>query len=492
MPGFRFVAGFGLPNDPWSMISTFQSFTAAGRSLVLAGSGATGQYSLLDLTSGRASLLGRYDLGGLTISDAALLDSAGTPTLYTATRSGTVLGLNDLGATGAPGPLRTLATVGGVRMEVSTLEVMRLGGVEYLAVAAHDQPGLTVLRVPADGAPVLAAQVQDGPKTTLTGVSDMVSLTVGGQVLLIAASSSRDGLSSFVLGPGGSLTLTDSLTAKDGLWVTGIDVLAATDLGGRSYVIAGSTVTGSLSVLRINDLGVMFVTDQIHDDLTTRFGGVSQIATVTVNGRVLVVAGGGDGGLSLLELLPDGRLFHHSALEARGETAALADGITGLSASLAGGNLQILAGGSSGMVQLQVPLDRFGPALTGTAAAETLTGTAGDDLIFGNGGADTLAGGAGDDLIFATSSGASMTGGAGADIFHPGPGSAVSVIRDYQMDSDRIDLGDWGRLYDISALTILSRSYGAEIRYGGNVLQVYSAEGGAIAPALWGADDFLF
>lgn len=492
MPVFRFVAGFGQPNDPWSMISAFQGFTAAGRSLVLAGSGALGQYSLLDLTSGRASLVARYDLGGMTISDAALLDIAGTPTLYTASRTGTALGLNDLGATGTPGPLRLLSSVGGVRMEASVLEVMRQDGVEYLALAAHDQPGLTVLRVPADGTPVLAAQVADGPKAMLSGVSDMVSLTLGGQVLLIAASSSRDGLSSFLLGPGGSLTLTDSLTAKDGLWVTGIDVLAAADLGGRSYVIAGSTVTGSLSVLRINDLGVMFVTDQVHDDLNTRFGGVSAIATATVNGRVLVVAGGGDGGLSLLELLPDGRLFHHAALEARGETAALAEGVTGLSVSLVGGNLQILAGGTAGMVQLQVPLATFGPALMGSAAAETLTGTAGDDLIFGNGGADRLIGGAGDDLIFAASAGAVMTGGAGADIFHPGPGSAISQIRDYQMDADRIDLGDWGRLYDISALTILSRSYGAEIRFGENVLQVYSAGGGPIAPGLWGADDFLF
>lgn len=492
MPVFRFVAGFGQPNDPWSMISAFQSFTAGGRSLVLAGSGALGQYSLLDMTSGRAVLVSRHDLGGLTISDAALLDVAGTPTLYTASRTGTALGLNDLGATGTPGALRLVSAVGGVRMEASVLEALRLDGTDYLAVAAHDQPGLTLLRVPADGAPVLAAQMADGPKAMLSGVSDMVSLTSGGQMLLVAASSSRDGLSSFLLGPGGSLTLTDSLTAKDGLWVTGIDVLAAADLGGRSYVIAGSTVTGSLSVLRINDLGVMFVTDQVHDDLTTRFGGVSEIATVTVNGRVLVVAGGGDGGLSLLELLPDGRLLHHAALEARGETAALAEGLTGLSVSVVGAGLQILAGGTSGLVQLQVPLATFGPALTGTAAAEVLTGTAGDDLIFGNGGADTLIGGAGDDLIFATASGAVMTGGAGADIFRPGPGSTLSQIRDFQMDSDRIDLGDWGRLYDPSALTILSRSYGAEIRFGDNVLRVYSAEGGALAPTLWGADDFLF
>ncbi len=85
-----------------------------------------------------------------------------------------------------------------------------------------------------------------------------------------------------------------------------------------------------------------------------------------------------------------------------------------------------------------------------------------------------------------------MTGGAGADIFHPGPGPVTSMIRDFEPGTDRLDMSDWGRLYDPSALTIISRRDGAEIRYGDNVLWIYSADGSAIAPSEWRADDFLF
>lgn len=489
---FRVLASFGSANDSWSMTTVFLPYMAGGRSLVLTGGGAMGYYNLLDLTAGTAVLLKSTRLGGVTISDAALLQGDGTPTVYTASRTGSSLVLHDLDSAGRLTALAPLARVGGMQMEVSVLEPVRLGGVDYLVVAAHDVPGLALIRLPATGGAELAAWVQDGPKVTLSGVSDMVSLTLGGEVFLIAASSSRDGLTSFHLGTGGSLTVADSLTAKDGLWVSGVDALAVAELGGRSFVIAGSALTGSLSVLRINDLGVMFVTDQIHDDLTTRFGAVSEIATVTVGGRVLVVAGGGDGGISLLELLPDGRLFHHAAFEAGSNSAAIVGGLTGLSVTVAGDGLQILAGGPGGVVQLQVPLSDLGPAWLGTPGADTLTGGAGDDLIFGNGGADRLSGGAGDDLIFALAAGATMTGGAGADIFHPGPGPATSTIRDFEPGTDLLDLGDWGRLYDPSALTITSRSDGAEIRYGDNLLRIYSADGSAIPVASWGADDFLF
>ncbi len=402
---FQVLANFGSATDPWSMTSVFLPFIAGGHRLVLAGGGALGYYHLLDMTGGTAVLMSRTDLGGVTISDAALLQGDGTPTVYTASQTGSSLALHDLDSTGRLTALAQLALVGGVRMEVSVLEPVRLGSTDYLAVAAQDVAGLTLMRLPATGGAELAAQIQDGPKVTLSGISDMVSLTLGGDIYLIAASSSRDGLTSFHLGAGGSLMVTDSLTAKDGLWVAGLDVLAVAEAGGNSFVIAGSTQTGSLSVLRINNLGVMFVTDQIHDDLTTRFGTVSEIATVTVGSRVLVVAGGGDGGISLLELLPDGRLFHHAAYEAESRSAAIAGGLTGLSVGVAGGGLQILVGGAGGVVQIQVPLADLGPAWMGTPGADTLTGGAGDDLIFGNGGADWLSGGAGDDRIFALAAG---------------------------------------------------------------------------------------
>lgn len=148
--------------------------------------------------------------------------------------------------------------------------------------------------------------------------------------------------------------------------------------------------------------------------------------------------------------------------------------------------------GTGGGSVFEVSLQNLGPVVRGGTAAERLVGTAGDDLIFGGGGADTLTGGAGDDLLIATGPGTRFEGGAGADVFRIGAGGGMSSIADFQPGFDRIDLGDWGRIYDISALTIRARSFGAELSYGDQILRVSQPGGGRIDPASWSADDFLF
>jgi len=57
---------------------------------------------------------------------------------------------------------------------------------------------------------------------------------------------------------------------------------------------------------------------------------------------------------------------------------------------------------------------------------------------------------------------------------------------------DLLDLGDWGRLYHHSALTLFLQDDGGQIRYGDNLLEIHSANGTAIAPSSWGPADFLF
>ena len=122
----------------------------------------------------------------------------------------------------------------------------------------------------------------------------------------------------------------------------GLDALAVADVGGAGYVIAGSAGAGSLTVIRVNPLGVMFVTDHLLDDRNRRFDNVSRIETLSYQGRSFVVAGGGDGGINLLELLPGGKRFHHQSLEARDGWSGFATGVIGLSVSLHADALDIL------------------------------------------------------------------------------------------------------------------------------------------------------
>ncbi|MBN2630415.1 MAG: hypothetical protein JXR75_07735 [Rhodobacteraceae bacterium] len=137
-------------------------------------------------------------------------------------------------------------------------------------------------------------------------------------------------------------------------------------------------------------------------------------------------------------------------------------------------------------------METVGPLTLGTAASEHLIGGATDDLIFGAGGNDTLQGGAGDDMLIAGVGSSTLTGGAGHDIFKLSPGAQVSQITDFAQGQDRIDLSDWGRLYDMSALTISTRSDGALISFGDMTLRVSQAGGGTIPISAWGADDFIF
>lgn len=496
MFSFRFLTGFGTATGSWSMLSVLIPFETPAGGRLLAGSAATGTWHLLSLTDGAVGQISSHVIsnpnGAYMLEDAALVPLGGELRLYSASRNGGWIDVQSLAPSG--NGLTRLAPVteaGGVGMDVSSVELLEIGGASFLATAARDRGTLEILRLSPDETPRLVAREMDRPKTTLDGVSDMVSLTRGEALYLIAAAERRDGLSSFRLEADGGLTLADTLTTKDGLWVAGVDALAVAEVGGAGYVIAGSAAAGSLSVIRVNPLGVMFVTDHFLDDRDTRFDSVSRIETVSHQGRGFVVAGGGDGGISLLELLPGGRLFHHRSLEAEGAWSGFAGGISGLSAQIRGEVLDIFVAGAGGLSRFAVDLDSLGPLRMGTAAAERITGGAADDLIFGAGGADTLLGGEGDDLLVAAH-GSTLTGGAGADIFRILPGPDFSRITDFEQGQDRIDLSEWGRLYDISALSITARNYGAQIAFGEMTLRVSQPGGGRIDVDSWGADDFLF
>ena len=460
-------------------------------------SAATGTWHLLSLTGSTADLLTSRVMtepsGSRVLSDAALVSLDGALQLYSASRTGSWLDVQAIGPGGGSlTGLAPLAQAGGVAMAVSSVAALQLNGATYLATAAHDRGTLEILHLSPDAAPRLVARAVDGPKAVLDGVSDLVSLTLEDDLFLIAASGRKDGLSSFRVDPGGGLALADTLTAKDGLWVSGLDALAVAEVGGASYVIAGSAAAGSLSVIRINPLGVMFVTDHLLDDRSTRFDHVSQIETVSHLGRSFLVAGGGDGGISLLELLPGGKLFHHQSLEAQAGWAGFAGGVSGLSVTLRDGALDIFVAGAGGLARFAVAMETLGPLIGGSAAADRLTGTAADDLILGGGGTDTLEGGAGDDLLIASAQNSLLTGGAGADIFRLLPGTGLAVITDFERGIDRIDLSEWGRLYDISALSISARKYGALISFGDQTLRVSQTGGGSIDVGVWTQDDFLF
>ncbi|MCX8955605.1 hcalcium-binding protein, partial [Ruegeria sp. NA] len=78
----------------------------------------------------------------------------------------------------------------------------------------------------------------------------------------------------------------------------------------------------------------------ILDSHTTRFESVQDLEVVNINGRVFVVAGGGDDGLTLFTLTPEGQLVY---LDSFADTLSSGlQNVESLSLAHVGNELQIL------------------------------------------------------------------------------------------------------------------------------------------------------
>lgn len=124
-----------------------------------------------------------------------------------------------------------------------------------------------------------------------------------------------------------------------------------------------------------------------------------------------------------------------------------------------------------------------------------------DNSLFGNDGSNLLSGGAGDDRLYAMGGGDTLVGGAGADVFgfmrtplvlsdvYPEPENAESIIWDFEVNVDRIMIGqNWANRSPLirqegsdAIITLVNRDYGLpqEIRLIG------------IDASSLGADDFI-
>ncbi|QIZ82701.1 Hemolysin-type calcium-binding repeat-containing protein [Thalassovita gelatinovora] len=381
-------------------------------------------------------------------------------------------------------------------LALSGFTLFDAGGQTLLAAAGADHAGLFLYRLSPDlSTASLIDSAADTPKTTLSGVSDLVSLDLGETRFVLAASSVEDGLSCYAVTGGAAgtgLELRDTLGPKDGLWIDGLEEIAALHLAGQWFVLAVSAASGTLAAVRVNPVGALFLTDIALDDQTTRFGGAAALDVVQLNGRGFVVAAGTDGGVALFELLPGGQLYHHQSLiqDTGWDIGAVRD----LAVTATGTELQILLAGSdrSGLAQLVLPLSGLGDLVRGSAGADRLSGSPRDDMLLAEAGDDQIFGGPGDDTLIASTGSDSLSGGAGADVFVFAADGIPDRIVDFEPGTDRINLDDWGRVYDISALSLTATRWGGRILWQDERIDIYLDSGAPIDTDMWGQDDFLF
>ncbi|SMR83585.1 Ca2+-binding protein, RTX toxin-related, partial [Aliiroseovarius halocynthiae] len=434
--------------------------------------------------------------GTLTLSDqvstggGAVVSS--TPVLETVTHNGaTVLmafGQSDWSISGLTlsvgGQLSNPSTYQWGPDGVGLLTAMHatiIDGVTHVYGASKAGTGFKHYTLEADNEFILQGDYSQQGYQVEPDLIDLETVNFGSHQVLIAASSSGDGIASYLLDENGVPTLVTEHSAETVLPVGTPTALVTGSIGAQNFVVMSSAGSASLTVFKIASSGELVPVDHVIDNKFTRFSDVSELAMVEHQGRLYVIAGGSDDGLSLFTLLPDGSLVH---LDTIADTQATAlQNIASLEATVVDGKIVVFATSETerGISRFTIDPDQAGNTLSGGISSDVLTGGSNSDTILGGYGDDTLSGGEGSDILCDGAGVDTLSGGEGADVFVMKADGASDTITDFDPTQDRLDLSGYHMLYDASQIQITSASWGATLSYLDEILHIRSVHGGALS-----------
>ncbi len=393
-------------------------------------------------------------------------------------------------AVASTGTLNTVQAVqnAGAGTDVTAFQVLEFAGGDLAVIANRGAAGVRVFALSDQGSLAPIAVLDGGAKAYSAGITDTATLTRGEDQLLLTISATGNGISSYLVSADGGLQWVDSLGAQNGLAVNGLSMVQTVQLDGVDYAILANTLSSSLSVVRVNAMGVFFDTDLVMDTRDTRFQRLMAFDTFTAEGRQFVLAAGVDAGITILELLPGGSLMplHTFVLEG----SANLQGVSAVEVRVTGSSAQVFLvdARADRVLQYELSLAQLGPRID--ASGGNAIGGTGDDRILGSSGGDTMNGGGGADWLHDGAGSDTLTGGAGADVFVFSKDGATDRITDYVDGVDRIDVSSWGRIYSAQSLTITPTANGVDITYGAERLIVQSSN--SLAASAFTDADFVF
>lgn len=430
--------------------------------------------------------------GTIGVVNLTVATVAGNPVLVPAGQYDDRLAVHTLEADGGFGAIAQLPGTGGPLGHTTDTEVISFGNRSYLFSAQSGEAGLSKWKIRSDLSFRELGHRDDGNATHLGDIVDLDMIQIGRQKFLLAASAFDAGITAYEVDRNGRITFTDSVDADEFSSFAMPSVLDTAKLAGRNFVLMGATGTDTLSVYFFNRKGEMVETDVVRDNLATRFRDIAALEVFTVGGRVFVLAGGSDDGLSLFELSLDGTLFHlQSVADQMGTTLT---NVSSIAAHVFGTEVQVFVSGEgeAGITQFSIDVGDIGLTLKGTGKSDTLTGSDADDLIYGGRGWDTLIGGGGSDRIYDGIGKDYMTGGAGADVFVFEPDGRGDIVTDYTPGQDLIDLSRFDMLYHYSAIDIAQKSWGFLLTVKGERIYLFVPLGQPHEVAEFDQSDFIF
>lgn len=233
----------------------------------------------------------------------------------------------------------------------------------------------------------------------------------------------------------------------------------AVEIDGASFLVVGSFGSSSLTVISVSDSGTARVTDHVLDSLNARFKSVTGLDVAVIDGKAVVVATGGDHGMSALQLLPNGRLVHLGSVGGTFGSHLMSP--TDVVLHLTGKDLQAVVSSEreAGLGVFAMPLSDLPTVRMGTSGDDTVTGDASADILWDGAGSDAL------------------SGGAGADIFVFAADGRLDRILDFERGADRIDLSGLPRVYSIAAAEFAPTETGARLTVGSETIVIETKDG---------------
>lgn len=376
----------------------------------------------------------------------------------------------ELNADGTIGGLQETGTlIGGG--DVAAVAQMTVGTNDLLVLAHEDTGQIGTYRVNGDGSLSLINSV--------TGQVDALQvLPVDSRQFIVAADSVRSSITTYAVDQStGALREMGGNSAIEMLGISTPTAVETIQVYGKSWVIVAGAESNSLSVLELGSDGQLTPTNHVLDTLHTRFESVQDLSVIEVDGRAFVVAGGGDDGITLFTMTPDGQLIHLDSFADTLDSGL--QNVETLSVAHIGEALQVFAASQqdAGLTQLSVSVADIGIVAEGFG---TVTGTAQNDMLSGGILDTTLNGGAGDDILITGTGATTITGGTGADIFVIRQNNASTTITDFQAGTDHLDLSDYPFLRTPAQLDFTATAEGAQISYRGEVIELVSASGSSL------------
>jgi Ca2+-binding RTX toxin-like protein len=479
----RLISGHGSLD--WGITGLTVLPTTSG-GLLLSTSGPRGGIAAYGLSAGQATLsdTAYFNIGWSSdaLDTVRVIDLSGNPVIAVA--AGGDSGIRTF-APDAAGQLGEASLLSSLAPETGPAIDLIQTADDRIYLADGLEGGLRAFEWSGD-ALTLSQTIADTPDIYADAVVRLSSIDRDGQSYVIAAGQGESGATAF-LDTGTGLAPTGSLGANEGLGVMIPTDMATARVGDRDFVLLGSAASsgagGAISVMELRDSGALLPVDHVTDTLATRFGDLLALEVVTVDGRTYVLAAGGDDGITLFTLLPDGRLHLLDVMASEAEVTL--GTVTALESWWDGQSLQVFATSESeaGIAAFTISLADQGLTLTAPDTGGTTTGSAADDLIAGGFGADLLQGAAGDDILADGAGRDTLVGGDGADRFVLSADGAEDEIADFDPGLDRLDLSAWPMLYDPGQLDITVSATGAVVTWRDETLILTRSGGGAISGA---------